>query len=144
MKYKLERAKKANFWWYIGIENNVLLYLRPSMEVLVSTGSSDGFNVGYWETEEEANKARALYLGIPIIKDLQPTKEDCMVAYKCGKLIVEQSNDTWTFMFAGFNFSNNKNRAKPYEFNYHMWMIQDISMIDKIGFILSGKMHRIK
>lgn len=67
-----------------------------------------------------------------------------LLAYSEGKLLVEQRMDTWTFKFLWMNFTSNPNRKRLYGFNSTTWIIQDISTIDKIGFILSGKMHRIK
>ena len=78
------------------------------------------------------------------IKYYPKSKEDLIVAYNFGKLLVEQRMNTWTFKFLWMNFTSNPNRKRLYGFNSTTWIIQDISTIDKIGFILSGKMHRIK
>lgn len=72
------------------------------------------------------------------------SKEDLIVAYNSGKLLIEQKMNTWAFKFLWMNFTSNPNRKRLYGFNSTTWIIQDILTIDKIIFILSGKMHRIK
>ena len=78
------------------------------------------------------------------MKHYPKSKEDLIVAYNFGKLLVEQRMNTWTFRFLWMNFTSNPNRKTPYGFNSTTWIIKDISILDKIGFILSGEMHRIK
>lgn len=78
------------------------------------------------------------------VKHYPKSKEDLIVAYNFGKLLIEQRMNTWTFKFLWMNFTSNPNRKTPYGFNSTTWIIQDITTLDKIGFILSGRMYKIK
>lgn len=69
-KYTLEEPEQIDYTdkemqgygrWYVGVEEDCDMYLRPSMEILDSTGYGEGKNVGYWNTYEEALRAKQMY-----------------------------------------------------------------------------------
>lgn len=58
LKSGIDNGKKV---YFVGVEKDYKLYLRPSNEVLVSTGYSEGRKIGYWNTYEEALQAKEKY-----------------------------------------------------------------------------------
>lgn len=60
-KYELKEPKKSSYGWYVTTSEYTGKNLRPSGEMKFLTGYSKRENVGYWDTYEEALKAKEDY-----------------------------------------------------------------------------------
>jgi len=62
-KHELAMAKSSGLGWYVGSLTDTNYFLRSDLTVQLYACHSSKVNVGYWQTEAEANLARTQYLG---------------------------------------------------------------------------------